>query len=193
MRWLMFVTLTCAGLIAQNPQNAPPKSKRNMSTSIPNTDDIEALVRQLVVVGSGTKGEFETTSQFEARQSSVQTDKQYAFVYVWDALSNKSYSTYDADKQIVTVNMKMSRKSFSSDGDHTPHITVLIKRALRRTGHHVGQNSYGAKVVVRSEVFDDFGIVISEEAASWLLTFASVSPDEAKLDTKEMKYLQKRF
>lgn len=182
------------------PQSSAPKSKAGspripkstpISASVPGTDDIEALVRQLVALGSGKKGEFETTAQFDARQSSIQTGKQYALVYVWDAFNNRSDCEYDADKRIMTVNMQIERKGFRPEYD--PVLSVLIKCVLRRTEHHVGQNSFGARAIVESRFEDDFGIVISEEAASWLQTFSSLSQEEAKLKADEIKLLQKMY
>ncbi len=203
MRALGFIIIALVVLfsLATFPQTPTPKTKsgpaiipkrKPISGNVPGTDDIELVVRKLVTLGSGKKSEFETTAQFDARQKgSIQADKQYAFVYVWDAYNNRSDSEYDADKQAMTVNMKIERKRFSPDYDGV--LSVLIKKVLRRTEHHIRQNSFAAKALVESRFEDDFGIVISKEAGSWLQAFARLPPEEARLKADDIKVLQQMY
>jgi hypothetical protein len=161
-----------------------PKSKAT-STQRPTTDDIESVVRQLVALGPGIKGEFETTAQFEARvQKTSQPDKQYTFSYC--AGLNPSSSgvpfgvcdyAYDADKETMTVYMDMEERHFRPDYNSLP--AIRIKNVTRRTEHHVGTNSFGARVQFTSRFDDDFGVVLSQASVSWLVSLSRSSPDPA--------------
>ena len=130
-----------------------PKSKAT-SPQRPTTDDIESVVRQLVALGPGTKSEFETTAQFEARvQKTSQPDKQYTFSYCTGLNPSSSgvpfgvcdYA-YDADKEAMTVYMDMEERHFRPDYKSLP--AIRIKNVTRRTEHHVGTNSFGASITV---------------------------------------------
>jgi hypothetical protein len=122
------------------------------SDAIPNTDDIEVLVRQFIATGSGTKSEFETTAQFEARiKQGSQAGRRYAFVHG----SSDSFA-YDADKGVMTASTLPLDSRLS------------IKEVLRSTDSKVGQNSYGARTDFLSSVYDEFGIVLSKASISWL-------------------------
>jgi hypothetical protein len=148
---------------AQAPKGkaAPPDIQRRKAvpSGIPHTDDIEPLVSRLI---AGEKREFETTEQFEARQNSlIQPGKQYAFVF--DSKHDADFTSYDADEAVMTVHLNLHRP-FSKDYA-AGYYDVLIKDIVRRTGGYIGQNAFGASVVVESRTEDDFGVEISDEDA----------------------------
>ena len=159
----------------------------------PTADDIESLVRQLVALGSGTKGEFETTAQFDARvQRASQPDKQYTLTYCTGLQQSSSFSifgacdyAYDADQGTMTVYIGMEERQFKPD--YTPVPAVRIKTVTRRTEHHVGTNSFGAVVPFTSRFDEDFGVVPSQASVSWFVSLEPTSPEEARLGTEYAK------
>src|ERR1700678_617619 len=88
MRTRLLGILAASVLLAQTPRKtATPKvaTPKAVTANIPNTDDIQSLVRRLGAPGSGMKDEFETTTQFQARQKALQSDRKYAFALEADA------------------------------------------------------------------------------------------------------------
>lgn len=140
-------------------QAATPKPT---TAVIPNTDDIEPLIRQLVAAGSGKKDEFETTAQFQARQANViPKEKIYAF-----APEHYDYNfEYDADKAVMRAHVLLTGGRFENES------SIWITTVVRRTEDHVGMNSFGAKTVFISRFSDEFGVVISKESDAWLRSF----------------------
>jgi hypothetical protein len=150
--------------------------------SMADTDDVEPLIRQFVALGSGAKGEFETTAQFEARlKTAIQTDKQHAFFY------DDQYGLdlkYDADNAVMKASVEVNRRKFNFDQDL---LCIPIKTVRRLTESHVGQNSFGATGVFMSMIEDEFGVIISDEAASWLRSFSHPNDQDDVRCRKEME------
>jgi hypothetical protein len=197
---LLFALSTAAFGQARTPspaKKAIPKPSA-VDLRIPNTDDIEPVIRRFVALGSASKGEFETQAQFETRLRTavVRPDKQYAFIYdqggpacvVGGIATNQNCDfEYDADRAVMKAYLAIKHRMFKAEnGTLTDKVPcVLIKDVQRSTQWHVGQNSFGAKLAYTSRLEDEFGIVISQEAAAWLGSFQNADNIKRKGLTEE--------
>ncbi len=165
--FILLLVVACGG------QTHPPAAKVSPTpkavVGIPNTDDIESVVRKLVASGAGKKGEFETTAQFEARRNALIPDREYAFAI--DRAINCEFD-YDADTATMKASIDLLPYLLEVASRHSTLLTVTVKAVPRRTTTQVGTNSFGARGVFTSRLYDDFGVVISRSFFAWLRSFS---------------------
>jgi hypothetical protein len=173
MRILQLVIITANVLSAQTtPHKAatPTTTPKAAPAGIPNTDDIESLVHRLIA--SGSKSEFETSQQFQDRQSKLlPTDNRYTFVLDYNKDFNEAYFKYDADTSTMKASISIEPLGFRPDYDKRP--TIQVKYKLERDVRHVGMNGYGAQAVFITRNRNDFGVIPTRESISWLRTFST--------------------
>jgi hypothetical protein len=167
------------------PAAKPEPGHKNVVATIPNTDDIEFVIRKLLAAGPGEKAEFETTAQFQARQQALQSDRSYAFA------PHACDFEYDADSEIMTASIYTENYQFSS---YDKLISFPVKTVDRRVETHTGTNAFGAKAVYTSRLSDDYGVVVSQEVFRWLRSFFGKSPDPFPgVSTVEYEEIMKDF
>jgi hypothetical protein len=175
---LILLTCVCnAAALAQRPmrkKSAPP-AQRTVSRYLDRPFDIsletlpagfnghdpEVLYKILATRNTtATKGEFETTAQYQSRvgveaarplYGEVATDSALAFVV------GRVESLYDADHQTLKVTVKF-RKAWEGYGVQTPRMSLAVKNASMGNRDYTGSNAYGAQVRVKELTSADYNI-----------------------------------
>lgn len=174
----LLAVVACGG--QTHPPAAKPRSGPKAGAGIPNTDNIESVVRRLIASESGEKKEFETTAQFEARQkAALITDRRYAFdietygyTFSNGPSENRCGCEYDADTETMKARIDSHAELFA-DPSYSTSSAVPVRLSKRRTERHVGTNSFGAKAVFDSDFYDEFGIVLSRQSLAWLRSLSA--------------------
>ncbi|HVT60838.1 MAG TPA: hypothetical protein VHR45_20875 [Thermoanaerobaculia bacterium] len=133
---------------------------------------------------AATKGEFETSKQFQQRASSLGGDL-YAFRFA-------AGLKYDADRQafivhpyitgVYTGETLYSRSSSDS--------ALLIRDSDVVTGHYLGSNAMGAKVRVRMDTETNLAIVVPGDLTSQPNDLSvRMSPEKARRDKAALAFL----
>jgi hypothetical protein len=143
------------------------------------------------------KSEFESTTEFENRRAafigqplyaSVAPNSYLAFVVDEDPILHPMFK-YDADSQILMVELAGRAQTFFMDKERSTLDGVLIRRSLLDRDSYVGSNAFGAKVEVERAYFEEYGVVFSP--GSWMFQASEgfdrefeyllpMGPDEAR-------------
>jgi len=171
--WLTIVAFTFSG--ASHPTSLLAQlaavPEQTQATTIPNTDDLEVLFQQFATAGTGTKSEFETTAQFEARiKQSRPPGMTYAFVYGSYASSGSASQPLPEEVQLLTQRFPPSFAYNADEGIMTAALgpDLTLKVVVRRVDSEIGQNSFGATTNFQSVLFDEFAVNASRASVSWL-------------------------
>ena len=171
--WFIVVVFAFSGashpisLLAQLA--AAPEQKQ--APPIPNTDDLEVLLRQFAAAGTKTKSEFETTAQFEARiKQSRPAGRTYAFVYGSYASSGSASQALPEEVQLMTQRFPPSFAYNADEGIMTTTLSpdLTLKVVVRRVDSEIGQNSFGATTNFQSVLFDEFAVNASKASVYWI-------------------------
>jgi len=168
MRKLIFVGILLVGLIAdrqssaqqRNPTGAvpaPPKTTQPASThraAIGN--NIVQVIDSLIAAGGAkTKGEFETTSDFDARMKALSSHYgQLAFL-----VSEKTTASleYDADAGEMTVALSAY---VAFDGSENLDTRVFHLSGLVQNASYINKNAYGVETSRRKKNYFQYGVKI---------------------------------
>ena len=153
-------------------------------------NDIEAVFN--AIKASPTlkdKSEFETSSEFQKRVSSFsqtpilgELTAQQSLAF---ALEPDSYSVtfkYDADLQIMTVEMRGRPEQFLLDKDKAKLNTIRIRSFIRSEKSYVATNGFGAEVAVKDTYSEDYGLTFPDhswpfaESVGYQLSFKYLLP-----------------
>ena len=124
--------------------------------------DIESITKRLTT-STLAKSEFETTQQYETRLALAKDSRQLVFVLrVGSEDGDVASFKYDADNQAMTAELWGVSTSKILSEDETPHFInireVLVKRRLLRSRQYIGSNAFGAKHLISSKEYDEFGL-----------------------------------
>lgn len=170
--WLIIAIISSMGASHPVPLLAQALPRPEGVTAVPNTNDLEDLVRELGAAGTTTKSEFETTAQFEARvKQSKLADRKYAFVY--GSYASSSSASQTVPESLVPLITQRTPPSFAYNADSGLMTTSIpddltLKVVARRADSAIGQNSFGARAEFRSVLADEFAVNASRASAFWL-------------------------
>lgn len=125
------------------------------------------------------KDEFETTDQYEKRLSNQSAKPLFGSVYPDSVLAFivSHSSQYDADTQTLTVILETSPVWQSVQIDRSK-LAIQVKRGEATKEKSIGQNAYGAKVVIEKTYIKSFELAIHNQGS--FETEKVLSEDEKK-------------
>jgi len=125
-----------------------------------------SIEEAISAVQPGTKGEFETTAEYEARIKRVQAIKTYAFVYSDFGIDNLR-PEYDADHQEFAVWTSEDKDGPLVMREHDDSMRALIvSRRVDEMSESTVTNGFGAVTKLIKTRFTFFGVVFSNRGPS---------------------------
>lgn len=116
-------------------------------------DDISVVYKDLAK-RFPPKSEFETTENFRKRISGIST--QYIFMYKESRLLWKLNSCYDADSQVMAVELNIEHKIDLLNRNNSDKYSLAVAERTNKLGSMVAQNAFGAKATVESVKISKF-------------------------------------
>lgn len=129
----------------------------------------EVLYNELERRAKQSKGEFETTEAFNARMrnlgatplvGTISGDELIPLTLAsGTTLLDKITSRYDADNEALGVSIEMSAPVIGVEMDFHKR-SVPLRHDVRSSESYVGQNAYGAKVIIQKTYADLYELII---------------------------------
>lgn len=120
--------------------------------------DIAKLFTSLAKKAPIKKGEFETSEDYSKKIKAVLTDNIYAFKVDADDLLTVSMHPYDADAQMLEIDIKTTWVSEHTFVDYRASMILKSKRTGFKT--YIGSNAFGATTVVKRFEGTQYGIAL---------------------------------
>lgn len=156
-RWLLIAGVSVGVSLAQT--RAVPSGSA--------TDEITAVMRRLIASGvSESRGEFETTEQFNARRSAAMGSRR-DFVFVLDA--DQSEFRYIADSGFMSVEIvREALDSFPGEDDMPAVPRFRVRTISHRLGSYIGKNSFGVAKTVTVSKTEELGVLMRSTSGLFL-------------------------
>ncbi|HXR75797.1 MAG TPA: hypothetical protein VN737_07475 [Bryobacteraceae bacterium] len=143
----------------------------NVTTLGPNFSgaDIQAAVSNLQKSEANLKGEFETTTQYQARINAAKTNGRRTYVFVLgqpdtpfgDTFLYGPSFNYDADNGVMDARIYARTIIFHLEPGNPNYPVMGLRRVKLSHEEYVASNAFGAKTVVSKSVEDVFGIALT--------------------------------
>jgi hypothetical protein len=153
-------------------------------------NNIEQVFRQLLTKYP-VKGEFEKTSEYEKKVSSITYNDIYAFKIDYD---NTLDFEYDPDNELLIIDLKTTQITNPNSSSGSPkepgqlfrEDIIAIKTVGDKVSSYIGTNAFGAKKVIKKNTGVIYGL-IPKEKIDWISI--NMKPAEAKKYKKTLKVL----
>ena len=168
-----------------NPRGAPSSSSTVIN---PNFEGVDPRIVVDVIqrtVASRPKSEFETTAAYQERVRALPPVEIYPGITLMSdlalmlnpssdkpiALGQDVSHSYDADGQVMTVNVQLGRRKIAGLGVVSD---FLLTDSYQNNGSYIGENAYGATTEVYNARVSSVGIAVDDD--TWLTARAGKLP-----------------
>lgn len=131
-----------------------------------------------------TKGEFETTAQYQQRLSKMNLSNPFATnTYAFGV--KPTAVSYDADNQTFTLAFKPE----AAEGNAN-YLWTTLETVVKDTGHHEAQNAFGAVITVQESSVSTYELWLAKaHGLTGCTATAKVAPAEAKSINPDIRAL----
>ncbi len=133
--------------------------------------DIKAEIAAIMKSpASRPKSEFESTVQYQTRVAGYKGPEKLAFKLFNKTDGNADVdASYDADSQVLTVDVRPPRYSFEDDEGWS--YGFLLKRDLLSTLRYVGSNAFGVKKTITRQAYAEYGVLLAADDPVFINNF----------------------